>query len=173
MQPGALREMLRAMKSKSADVRGTSTTVPMPAAYIHRAERLAVLGQLAAGLAHEIRNPLGAISGSVELVRDAEALGAEDKKLLGTVLGELDDLDDLEIPPVTGPSKPPGGMSALERAFADRHARHNNNEFFEAVFLAQLKNSTQVHIGFTCTCFHLYRKIHSFKGFFIILNFID
>lgn len=60
-----------------------------------RAERLAVLGQLAAGLAHEIRNPLGAISGSVELVRDAEALGAEDKRLLGTVLGEVDRVNEL------------------------------------------------------------------------------
>jgi two-component system sensor histidine kinase PilS (NtrC family) len=60
-----------------------------------RAERLAVLGQLAAGLAHEIRNPLGAISGSVELVRDAEALGAEDKRLLETVLGEVDRVNEL------------------------------------------------------------------------------
>jgi signal transduction histidine kinase len=60
-----------------------------------RAERLAVLGQLAAGLAHEIRNPLGAISGSVELVRDADVLGAEDKRLLGTVLGEVDRVNEL------------------------------------------------------------------------------
>lgn len=60
-----------------------------------RAERLAVLGQLAAGLAHEIRNPLGAISGSVELVRDAAALGNEDKQLLGTVLREVDRVDEL------------------------------------------------------------------------------
>ena len=41
--PGALREMLRAMKSSSADVRGTSTTVPMPREYVARAERLALL----------------------------------------------------------------------------------------------------------------------------------
>ncbi|MBC7793357.1 MAG: GHKL domain-containing protein [Clostridia bacterium] len=35
-------------------------------------ERLASLGQLAAGIAHEIRNPLAAISGAVELMRDSE-----------------------------------------------------------------------------------------------------
>ncbi len=60
-----------------------------------RADRLAVLGSLAAGLAHEIRNPLGSISGSVELVRDAAALDAEDRKLLDTVLKETDRLNEL------------------------------------------------------------------------------
>ncbi len=35
-------------------------------------ERLASLGQLAAGIAHEIRNPLAAISGAVELMRGSD-----------------------------------------------------------------------------------------------------
>ena len=60
-----------------------------------RAERLAALGRLAAGLAHEIRNPLGSISGSVELVRDTAGVGEEDRRLLTLVLTEVDRLDDL------------------------------------------------------------------------------
>ncbi|MDQ3033326.1 MAG: ATP-binding protein [Myxococcota bacterium] len=60
-----------------------------------KAERLAVLGRLAAGLAHEIRNPLGSISGSVELVREAESLSDEDKGLLGMVIKEVERLNEL------------------------------------------------------------------------------
>lgn len=60
-----------------------------------RAERLAALGRLAAGLAHEIRNPLGSISGSVELVLEAAELAEEDRRLLTLVLSEVDRLDDL------------------------------------------------------------------------------
>ncbi|MGB8222517.1 MAG: ATP-binding protein [Polyangiales bacterium] len=59
------------------------------------ARRLAVLGQLATGLAHEIRNPLSSISGSVEMVREGNALSPEDGRLLGIVISEVDRLNSL------------------------------------------------------------------------------
>jgi two-component system sensor histidine kinase PilS (NtrC family) len=60
-----------------------------------RQERLAVLGRLSAGLAHEIRNPLGSISGSVQLVRESPHLNEEERRLLGIILDEVERLDDL------------------------------------------------------------------------------
>jgi len=64
-------------------------------AQVENAERFAELGRLAAGLAHEVRNPLGAISGCVELVRESEALGAEDRELLVAVSKDVLRLNDL------------------------------------------------------------------------------
>lgn len=59
------------------------------------AERLALLGRVAAGLAHEIRNPLGSISGSVEMLREAPGLGPEDRELCDIVRREVKRLEDL------------------------------------------------------------------------------
>jgi len=59
------------------------------------AERLAVLGRIAAGLAHEIRNPLGSIRGSVEMLGESPALSAEDKELCAIIRREAIRLNDL------------------------------------------------------------------------------
>jgi two-component system sensor histidine kinase PilS (NtrC family) len=55
---------------------------------LRRADRLAALGQLAANIAHEVRNPLAAISGAVEVLRDDFTLTGGNRQLLDLLLGE-------------------------------------------------------------------------------------
>ena len=55
---------------------------------LRRADRLAALGQLAANIAHEVRNPLAAISGAVEVLREDFSLAGPNRQLLELVLAE-------------------------------------------------------------------------------------
>lgn len=55
-------------------------------------DRLAALGEMAAGLAHEIRNPLGAIKGAAQFL-DPPHLGEEDREILDVIVEEVDRLN--------------------------------------------------------------------------------
>ncbi|MEW5847952.1 MAG: ATP-binding protein [Myxococcota bacterium] len=58
-----------------------------------RSEKLGALGQLSAGLAHEIRNPLSAIRGSAEVLAEDFRAGHPKAQLAGILLKELTRLD--------------------------------------------------------------------------------
>ncbi|MFW6140080.1 MAG: ATP-binding protein [Acidobacteriota bacterium] len=49
---------------------------------------LALAGEISAQLAHEIRNPLAAISGSVQVLRDTLKISGEERKLMNVVVEE-------------------------------------------------------------------------------------
>lgn len=56
-------------------------------------ERLVTVGQLAAGIAHEIRNPLASISGSIELLHQAPTASEDDRTLMAIVNREIQRLN--------------------------------------------------------------------------------
>lgn len=62
---------------------------------LKRQDRLAALGELSARMAHEIRNPLAAISGSVQLLAGHGCLRDHESKLLAIVMRESERLNSL------------------------------------------------------------------------------
>jgi two-component system sensor histidine kinase PilS (NtrC family) len=57
-------------------------------------QRLAAVGEMAAGIAHEIRNPLASMSGSIQVLRQELQLSEEQGQLMDIVLRESDRLND-------------------------------------------------------------------------------
>lgn len=60
---------------------------------LRRAERLKALGELSVGIAHEIRNPLASISGSIQVLKGDERFKGDDLRLMDIVLRETDRLN--------------------------------------------------------------------------------
>jgi len=57
-------------------------------------QRLAAVGEMAAGIAHEIRNPLASMSGSIQILRDELPLTPDQSQLMDIVLRESDRLNE-------------------------------------------------------------------------------
>lgn len=62
---------------------------------LKRADRLAAVGELAAGMAHEIRNPMASISGSIEVLKDEMSTSTQGRHLMDIALRELNRLNTL------------------------------------------------------------------------------
>jgi two-component system sensor histidine kinase PilS (NtrC family) len=56
-------------------------------------DRMAAVGELSAGIAHEIRNPLAAIAGSVQVLQHSLNLSSQEQRLMSIVLKESDRLN--------------------------------------------------------------------------------
>jgi two-component system sensor histidine kinase HydH len=62
---------------------------------LRRADRLSALGELSAGMAHEIRNPLGSIKGAVEILKDDYSPDESKYEFIQILLKETDRLNHI------------------------------------------------------------------------------
>ena len=63
--------------------------------HVKRVEKMAAVGEMAAGLAHEIKNPLASLTGSIQMLREDISYSPDHDKLMQIVLREADRLSSL------------------------------------------------------------------------------
>lgn len=90
--------------------------------YLKRVENMAVVGEMAAGLAHEIKNPIASLSGSIQLLLESGEYDSVQKKLMKIVVRESGRLSGLVsefllfAKPKTGKSEPVSINKILEES---------------------------------------------------------
>ncbi|MBE0416637.1 MAG: PAS domain S-box protein [Coriobacteriia bacterium] len=86
-----------------------------------RADRLAAMGELTAGVAHEVRNPLGVIRASVQLLEDSECDAARIHEAGKVIKQEIDRLDKVikALLDFGRPSKPTMMLTEVPSVLAD------------------------------------------------------
>lgn len=102
---------------------------------LKKSDRLAAIGELSARIAHEVRNPLASISGSVQLIAESGKVPAGDLKLLNIVLRETDRLENLikDFLQYARPMPPSRSGFSLNRLVSDLTALIKCDERFSAI----------------------------------------
>lgn len=88
-----LEQTAQGLEQSYLTLKQQSATIIRIEEQLRRAERLSALGELAAVLAHEIRNPLGSIRGTAEILKDDYHPGDKKFEFLEILLKESDRLN--------------------------------------------------------------------------------
>ncbi len=92
-QRGRYEEALQRLDESHRKLREQTELLFRTEDQLRRADRLSALGELSAGMAHEIRNPLGSIRGAVEILKDDYSPDDAKYEFIGILLKETDRLN--------------------------------------------------------------------------------
>jgi two-component system sensor histidine kinase PilS (NtrC family) len=86
---------------------------------LRRSDQLAAVGRMAAGLAHEIRNPLGSLSSSLQFLRERVAVNQSERSLFDVVLRESERLNSIITNFLSYARPPANALETKERGDTD------------------------------------------------------
>lgn len=111
---------------------------------LRRRDRLATLGQAASVIAHEVRNPLGIIKTSTEVVRNRAKLGPSEDRMLGYVIDEVRRIETLvrDFLDFAQPKEPSRAIFPL-RSVVDRVASFAAPEFAKHAITFEIVDEPQ------------------------------
>lgn len=76
----------------SAQLRGARQDLKITQEHLKRVEKMAAMDELISGIAHEVKNPLASLSGSIQMLREDTAPGSYEDKLMKIILRETERL---------------------------------------------------------------------------------
>jgi len=119
---------------------------------IKRVEKMAAIGEMAAGLAHEIKNPLASISGAIQLLREETRSDPDHDRLMQIILREAERLSSL-VSNFLLYARPPAGKPEtidLERAVRETVELFEKKGCCGKPDCCHRKNPAGIWIGMDC-----------------------
>lgn len=98
----------------SEQARRTSKELKAMEQQVKRVEKMATIGEMAAGLAHEIKNPLASLAGSIQILKQDLRYDPDNERLMEIVLREADRLSTLVNNFLMYARPPAGRVEAIE-----------------------------------------------------------
>ena len=98
----------------SEQVRSTRKELRDMENHVKRVEKMAAVGEMAAGLAHEIKNPLASLTGSIQLLKEDVQYDPDHDRLMQIILREADRLSSLANNFLLYARPPAGKIESIE-----------------------------------------------------------
>lgn len=89
--------------------------------HLKRVEKMAAVDEMISGIAHEIKNPLASLSGSIQLLREETEPGSDQDRLMKIILRETDRLEQIvtDIRLISKPGRMNSRKVNMARAIED------------------------------------------------------